>query len=101
MLTVEFTETCLVFTVNVPEDAPAGIVTVVGTCATAALPLANMTTAPPAGAGPLKVDSPSRRHATFHNGRIQRDRGQRDAGLESSRLHTVEVGIAVRRLAGD
>ena len=58
MLTVELTETCFVFTVNVADCAPAAIVTVVGTCVTAALPLANVTTAPSAGAGPLRVTVP-------------------------------------------
>jgi len=53
--TVEVTETCFVLTMNVPDCAPAGIVSVVGTCATAALPLAKVTTAPPAGAGALRV----------------------------------------------
>lgn len=58
MLTIELTETCFVFTVNVPDFAPAAIVSVVGTCATAALPLANVTTAPPAGVDPLRVTVP-------------------------------------------
>ena len=53
--TVELTETCFVFTINVPDFAPAGIVGVVGTYATATLLLANVTTAPPAGAGPRRV----------------------------------------------
>jgi hypothetical protein len=45
----------LVFTVNVPVKAPAGIVRVAGTVATAVLLLESATTAPPAGAAPLRV----------------------------------------------
>jgi hypothetical protein len=45
----------LVFTVNVPVEAPAGIVRVAGTVATAGLLLESTTDAPPAGAAPLRV----------------------------------------------
>jgi hypothetical protein len=58
MMTVEFAETCFVFTVNVRDSAPAGMVSVLGTCAMAAVPLAKVTTTPPAGAGPLRVTVP-------------------------------------------
>jgi len=47
-----------VVTVNVAVVAFAATVTVVGTCAAAVLPLVNVTTAPPAGAGPFRVTVP-------------------------------------------
>ena len=56
--TVTFADTCVVFAVNVAEIAPAGRVSVGGTRVTAVLPLASVTTAPPAGAGPLRVTVP-------------------------------------------
>ena len=55
---MEFADTAFVFTVNVADLAPAGMVRVRGTCATAVLLLASFTTTPPAGAGPLKVTVP-------------------------------------------
>jgi hypothetical protein len=58
MGTVTFADTCLVFAVNVAEFTPAGTVSVGGTRITAVLPLASVTTAPPAGAGPLRVTVP-------------------------------------------
>jgi hypothetical protein len=49
--------TAVVFTVNVVLVAPAGIATLLGTVAAAAL-LDNVTTAPPLGAGLLRVTVP-------------------------------------------
>ena len=45
-------------TVNVPLEAPAGIVRVSGTVAAAELELESATVTPPAGAGPLSVTVP-------------------------------------------
>src|SRR5436853_3783986 len=50
--------TALVLTVNVALLAPAATITLVGTVATALLPLERETVAPPAGAGPLNVTVP-------------------------------------------
>ena len=47
-----------VVTVNVAPVAPAGMVTLAGTVATAVLALARETRAPPPGAGPLSVTLP-------------------------------------------
>ena len=53
-----FTETERVVTVNVADVAFAATVTLAGTCAAAVLLLDNVTTAPPAGAGPFSVTVP-------------------------------------------
>ena len=45
----------IVVTANVPLVVPAAMVSVAGTLATAVLLLARVTTAPPVGAGPLRV----------------------------------------------
>lgn len=50
--------TVLVFTVKVMPVAPAGMVTLAGTVATAVLLLASEMTAPPLGAGALSVTAP-------------------------------------------
>jgi hypothetical protein len=50
--------TALVAMVNVAVVAPAATVTLAGTCAAATLLLDNVTTAPPAGAGPVRVTVP-------------------------------------------
>jgi len=50
--------TAVVVTPNVAEDDPAAMVTVAGTEATAAFPLASDTRAPPAGTAPLRVTVP-------------------------------------------
>jgi len=54
-----FDATTLVVTVNVAVVAFAGTVTLAGTCAATGLPLDNVTTAPPAGAGPFNVTVPA------------------------------------------
>jgi len=53
-----FLVTSDVFTLNVAVVALAGIVTLPGTVATRILLLDSVTTAPPVGAGPLKVTVP-------------------------------------------
>jgi len=53
-----FAATELVVTVKVAVDAFAATVTLAGTCAAAGLVLDRVTTAPPAGAGPLNVIVP-------------------------------------------
>ena len=58
MVTVVFTATELVVTVNVAEVALGATVTLAGTCAAEVLLLERVTTAPPAGAGPLSVTIP-------------------------------------------
>ena len=50
--------TGLVVMVNVAEVAPAATVTLPGTCAAAVLLLDRLTTAPPAGAGPVNLTVP-------------------------------------------
>ena len=50
--------TGLVVTVNVAVVAPATTVTLAGTCAAGVLLRDRVTTAPPAGAGPLNVTVP-------------------------------------------
>ena len=50
--------TDVVVTLNVALDPPALTFTLAGTCATEALPLDSVTTAPPVGAGPLNVTVP-------------------------------------------
>jgi hypothetical protein len=50
--------TLLVLTVNIALLAPAATVTLAGTVAAAVLPLERETTAPPLGAGPLRVTVP-------------------------------------------
>jgi hypothetical protein len=57
MVTVCVNRTIDVFTPNVALVAPAGTVTLAGTCA-APLLLLSMMTAPPAGAGPFNVTVP-------------------------------------------
>jgi hypothetical protein len=59
MVSVVFEATELVVTVKVAVVALAATVTVGGTCAAALLPLDRVTTAPPAGAGPLSVTVPT------------------------------------------
>ena len=51
--------TGLVVTVKVAEVAPGATVTLVVTCAAAVLLLVRVTTAPPAGAGALRVTVPA------------------------------------------
>jgi hypothetical protein len=58
MVTEVFLVTSDVFTLNVAVVALAGIVTLPGTVATRILLLDSVTTAPPVGAGPLKVTVP-------------------------------------------
>lgn len=58
IVTEAFDATGLVVIVKVVVVALAGTVTVAGTCAAAALLLESVTTAPPAGAGPLSVTVP-------------------------------------------
>lgn len=58
MLAVLTADTTLVVTVNVAEVLPAATVTLVGTVATGVLLLDRVTTAPPAGAAPLRVTVP-------------------------------------------
>jgi hypothetical protein len=50
--------TALVLTVKVAVVAPAAIVTLASTVATAVLSLDRLTTAPPVGAGPLNISVP-------------------------------------------
>ena len=57
-MTVLFAVTEDVLTVNVALDAPAAMVTLAGTVATAVLLLVSDTTAPPAGAADVKVTVP-------------------------------------------
>jgi hypothetical protein len=58
MLAVLTADTVLVVTVNVADVLPAATVTLVGTVAAAVLLLERLTTAPPAGATPLRVTVP-------------------------------------------
>ena len=58
MVTEAVLATGLVVTGNVAVVAFAATITLVGTCATAVLLLDSVTTAPPAGAGPLNVTVP-------------------------------------------
>ena len=58
IVTVVFCVTRRVLTVNMAELVPAGIVTEVGTTATAVLLLVSFTTAPPTGATRLSVTVP-------------------------------------------
>ena len=58
MVTVVGAVTGREVTVNVAPVAPAGMVTLAGTVATAVLLLARETRAPPLGAGPLSVTLP-------------------------------------------
>jgi hypothetical protein len=58
MVAVAVVATGLLVTVNVADVAFAGIVTLAGTLAAAVLLLDRVTTAPLAGAGPLKVTAP-------------------------------------------
>jgi len=51
-------ETVVVVTVNVRLELPAATVTLAGTVATGVLLLDSVTTAPPDGAGPLRVTVP-------------------------------------------
>jgi hypothetical protein len=59
MSTRVYADTEFVLTVKLALVAPAGTVTLDGTVATAGLLLMSVTTAPPAGAGPLKLTRPS------------------------------------------
>jgi hypothetical protein len=58
MVTGVLPATGLVVAANVPVVAPAANATVAGTWAAAVLLLLSVTTAPPAGAGPLSVTVP-------------------------------------------
>jgi hypothetical protein len=58
IVTEIFTVTGLVVIVKVADLAPAAIVTLAGTCAADVLLLLNVTTAPTAGAAPLRVTVP-------------------------------------------
>src|SRR6266481_1892196 len=58
MVTEVDAATALVLTVNVALVAPAATVTLEGTLAAAVLLLESVTSAPPAGAGPLNVTVP-------------------------------------------
>jgi hypothetical protein len=58
MFTRVYADTGFVLTEKLAVIAPAGTITLDGTVATAGLLLASVTTAPPAGAGPLKLTMP-------------------------------------------
>jgi len=58
MVTDGFEDTGLVVTVNVAVVAPAGTVTLGGTCAALRLLLESVTTDPPVGAGPVNLTVP-------------------------------------------
>ena len=82
----------MVVIVKVALEALAGTVTVGGTVADGSL-LARFTTAPPAGAGPLKVTVPWALGATHYDRRIHRhlrQRGRRGAGRD--RAQHVQLG---------